>query len=117
MGILVRNALGGSISANSIHNNCLGVFFIADVPGPAGEFAVRANTVKNNTRSCLPHGPAPAFSGTGVALVGARDVELQGNHILGNVPSGPGGVPPGGVWSWCAAWKEPRPRTTPSSAT
>src|SRR5918997_1724757 len=31
------------------------------------------------------------------ALGGSQDVELQGNHILGNVPSGPGGVPPGGV--------------------
>ena len=97
LGILVRNALGGSISANSIHNNCLGVLFVADAPGPAGAFEVRGNTIKNNTRSCPPHGPAPAFSGTGIVLVGARDVELEGNHILGNVPSGPGGVPPGGV--------------------
>jgi parallel beta-helix repeat protein len=97
LGILVRNALGGSIGANSVYNNCLGVIFVADAPGPAGAFEVRGNTIKNNTRSCPAHGPAPPFSGTGVALVGAQDVELQGNHILGNVPSGPGGVPPGGV--------------------
>jgi len=93
LGIFVRNALGGSISANNIHNNCVGVLFLADAPGPVGEFKVGANTVKNNTRSC----PASGFSGIGIALWGARDVELQGNRIHGNVPSGPSDLHPGGV--------------------
>jgi parallel beta-helix repeat protein len=97
LGILVRNALGGSISANSVHNNCLGVFFVADAPGPAGAFEVRGNMVKNNTRSCPPHGPVPPLSGIGIALAGARDVKLQGNHILGNVPSGPSAIHYGGA--------------------
>jgi parallel beta-helix repeat protein len=97
LGILVRNALGGSIHANSVHNNCLGVFFVADAPGPAGNFEVSGNTVKNNTRSCPAHGPVPPLSGIGIALLGAQDVGLQGNQILGNVPSGPSAVHSGGV--------------------
>jgi parallel beta-helix repeat protein len=97
LGIFVRNALGGSISTNNIHNNCVGVLFLADAPGPAGEFKVGANTVKDNTRSCPASGEAPPFSGIGIALWGARDVKLQGNHIHGNVPSGPSALHPGGV--------------------
>ena len=97
LGIFIRNALGGSISANSVHNNCVGVVFLADAPGPAGNFAVRGNAVTNNTRSCPAGEEAPPLSGIGIALSGARDVKLQGNHIIGNVPSGPSGVHPGGV--------------------
>jgi len=88
-GILVRNALGGSISGNSVHNNCMGMMFIADEPGPAGEFAVRGNTVGKNTRSCPAAFGVPPFSGVGIGLVGARSMEIQGNKILNNVPSGP----------------------------
>jgi hypothetical protein len=95
--IFVRNALGGTISANNVHNNCVGVLFLADAPGPVGEFKMGGNTVKNNTRSCPASGEAPPFSGIGIALWGARDVELLGSNILGNVPSGPSALHPGGV--------------------
>jgi nitrous oxidase accessory protein NosD len=85
-GVFVRNALHGRIAGNQAHNNCLGMVFLADTPGPAGAFDVSANEVANNTRACPGHPPA---SGVGIALVGAQDVELQGNHVIGNVPSGP----------------------------
>ncbi len=88
LGIFVRNALGGSISGNSIHNNCVGMLFLADAPGPAGNFKVRGNDVRKNTRSC-PAGEGPPLSGVGIALWGARDVEIQANEIFDNVPSGP----------------------------
>jgi parallel beta-helix repeat protein len=96
-GILVRNALHGKIVANQVHNNCLGMLFLADAPGPAGAFDVSANEVANNTRACAATEETPPVSGIGIALSGARAVELQGNHILGNVPSGPSGIHPGGV--------------------
>jgi hypothetical protein len=85
-GVFVRNALHGRIAGNQVHNNCLGMVFFADAPGPAGAFDVSGNEVANNTRACPGEPPA---SGVGIALVGARDVELQGNHVIGNVPSGP----------------------------
>jgi parallel beta-helix repeat protein len=86
-GILVRNALHGRITGNEAHNNCVGIFFIADAPGPAGEFDVLGNTVNKNTRAC-PARELPQLSGVGVGLFGARGVEIRGNHILKNVPSG-----------------------------
>jgi hypothetical protein len=88
-GIFVRNARGGSISANHTHNNCVGMMILADEPGPAGNFGVRANVVRNNTRSCPAGEEAPSLSGVGIALWGARDMEIEGNTILDNVPSGP----------------------------
>ena len=39
------------------------------------------------------------FSGIGIALLGARDMEVTGNHLSGNVPSGPTPVSGGVVVS------------------
>ncbi len=96
LGILVRNALHGKIVGNRVHNNCLGMSFLADAPGPAGAFGVSANKVVNNTRACPAFEDAPPLSGVGIALLGARGMEIKGNHIVHNVPSGPTGFS-GGV--------------------
>jgi nitrous oxidase accessory protein NosD len=95
-GILVRNALHGRITANKAHNNCVGILFIADAPGPAGEFDVNGNKVHDNTSACPATVETPALSGVGIGLLGANDVEIHGNHILGNVPSDPAALS-GGV--------------------
>jgi nitrous oxidase accessory protein NosD len=89
LGILVRNARHGKIAANQVHNNCLGMLFLADEPGPAGVFDVHGNEVVNNTRACPAFEDAPPLSGVGIALLGARGMEIHGNHIVHNVPSGP----------------------------
>jgi len=89
VGVLVRNALHGRIAGNEVHNNCLGMWFLADEPGPAGGFDVAGNTVQNNTRACAATAETPQLSGVGIALLGARDMEVKGNHIVHNVPSGP----------------------------
>jgi nitrous oxidase accessory protein NosD len=96
LGILVRNARHGKIAANQVHNNCLGMLFLADAPGPAGVFDVHGNEVVNNTRACPAFEDAPPLSGVGIALLGARGMEIHGNHIVHNVPSGPTGFS-GGV--------------------
>jgi nitrous oxidase accessory protein NosD len=88
-GVLVRNALHGRIAGNEVHNNCQGMWFFADEPGPAGEFDVAGNTVTNNTRACAATEETPQLSGVGIALLGAKGMEVTGNHIIGNVPSGP----------------------------
>jgi parallel beta-helix repeat protein len=88
-GMFVANTRGGSIAGNTVRNNCAGMFIQAFPSEPVGGFEVKANTVENNTRSCR----TPQFdintSGIGIALLGARDMELTGNQISGNVPSGP----------------------------
>jgi parallel beta-helix repeat protein len=98
-GILVYDAHRGSFAGNTIHNTCGGMFFEAFPSQPVGEFEVKANTVENNTRSCRAAQFDRNFSGIGIALLGARDMEVTGNHLSGNVPSGPTPVSGGVVVS------------------
>jgi parallel beta-helix repeat protein len=81
----------GSIAGNTIRNNCAGMFFEADqFDEHVGGFEVRGNTVEDNTRSCRAAKFDRNFSGIGIALLGAASgMELTGNHLSGNVPSGP----------------------------
>ena len=84
-GVFVRDALGGTIVGNRVHNNCVGVLFLADAPGPSGNFEVRGNYVRDNKRACPAADEAPPISGVGISLFGAQGVEVTGNHIAGNV--------------------------------
>jgi len=93
-GIYVSNSQGGSFTGNQVHDNCAGMYFAASASQPVGDFAVKGNTVKDNTLSCAA--PPPAISGIGIGLFGARGMEVTGNHLSGNVPSGPS-VVSGGV--------------------
>jgi parallel beta-helix repeat protein len=93
-GIFVAGAHRGSFVANEAHDNCAGMVFDADFGGSVGDFEVKGNTVKDNTLSCAA--PPPAISGIGIGLFGARGMEVTGNHLSGNVPSGPA-VVSGGV--------------------
>jgi parallel beta-helix repeat protein len=86
-GILVTDTHQGSFVGNTIHDNCAGMFFEAF--GPVGGFEVKANTVQDNTRSCRTKTWGRNFSGIGIALLGARGMEVTANHLSGNVPSGP----------------------------
>jgi parallel beta-helix repeat protein len=91
-GIFVEDAHGGSFTGNTIHDNCAGMFFDAFESEPVGDFEVKGNTVENNTRSCRAAAQPvfdSNFSGIGIALIGAASgMELTGNHLSGNVPSG-----------------------------
>ena len=100
-GIYVGDTHRGSFAGNTIHDNCAGMFFEAFPGQPVGDFEVKGNTVENNTRKC-PAGIEPgreAFSGIGIALLGASGMQLTGNHLSGNVPSGPTAVSGGVVVS------------------
>jgi parallel beta-helix repeat protein len=92
-GIYVADAHRGFFAGNKIHDNCAGMFFEADgVKDPVSGFEVKGNTVENNTRSCRGGGfdrGHPNVSGIGIALFGTTDMEVTGNHLSGNVPSGP----------------------------
>jgi parallel beta-helix repeat protein len=89
-GIYVADTKGGSFAGNTIYDNCAGMFFEADgSKEPVSGFEVKGNTVKNNTRSCRPGGYERNVSGVGIALLGTTNMEVTGNHLSGNVPSGP----------------------------
>ena len=88
-GVLIRNALGGKVAANSMHGNCDGLVVFADSPGPAGLFHLNANRIHDNSKACPASADLPfPLSGVGVALLGATGVKINGNRITGNVPSG-----------------------------
>src|SRR5215218_8635004 len=86
-GIFVTDAHGGSVVGNNVHDNCAGMFFEAF--GPVSDFGVKGNTVQNNTLSCQGQKFERKFSGIGIALLGAREMEVTANHLAGNIPSGP----------------------------
>jgi parallel beta-helix repeat protein len=88
-GIAVIDAHRGFFPGNTIHNTCGGMFFEAAPSHPVDDFEVKGNTVENNTRSCRAAQWGANFSGIGIAVLGARGMELTGNQISGNVPSGP----------------------------
>src|SRR5215203_5370816 len=98
-GIFITNTHRGSFAGNTIHDNCAGMFFEAFPSQPVGEFEVKANTVENNTRSCRAAQFDRNFSGIGIALLGASGMEVTGNHLSGNIPSGPTPVSGGVVVS------------------
>jgi nitrous oxidase accessory protein NosD len=99
-GILVEeDAHGGSVVGNNLHDNCAGMFFEAFPSQPVDDFEVKGNTVENNTRSCRAAQWGANFSGIGIAVLGARGMEVTGNQISGNVPSGPTPVSGGVVVS------------------
>jgi parallel beta-helix repeat protein len=98
-GIDVVNTKRGFIAGNTIRNNCAGMFFEAFPSEPVGGFEVKGNTVENNTRSCRGAQFDRNFSGIGIALLGARDMEVKANHLSGNIPSGPTPVSGGVVVS------------------
>ena len=98
-GIFVEDTYGGSVVGNNVRDNCAGVFFEAYASHPVGDFKVAGNTVENNSQSCRAAQFGRNFSGIGIALLGARGMEVTGNQISGNVPSGPTPVSGGVVVS------------------
>jgi parallel beta-helix repeat protein len=88
-GIFLRNAEGGTVALNRVHGNCLGILVLGDAPGPAGEFSMTGNAVRDNTRACPAGEEGPPLSGVGIALVGAHDNSIRLNLVTGNRPGGP----------------------------
>ena len=96
-GIQVANSRGGSFSANDLHNNCAGAVFVTFGGGPrVGDYEVKGNKVTDNTKACPAERGQAAFSGIGIGLFGASNMDVTSNHLSGNVPSGPTAVS-GGV--------------------
>jgi nitrous oxidase accessory protein NosD len=89
-GILLRNAVGGEVSDNSLRGNCAGLLALADAPGPAGNFQIHHNRVRGNNKACPgePEEGEPPISGLGIAVVGAFDTAVSRNKVRGNQPSG-----------------------------
>ena len=89
-GILLQLANGGTFAGNTIRNNCAGMMIESfGFDEPVVGLEVKGNTVENNTRSCRAAKLDRNFSGIGIALFSTKDMEVTGNHLSGNIPSGP----------------------------
>src|SRR5215203_477696 len=89
-GILLQIAHGGTFAGNTIRNNCAGMMIESfGFDEPVVGLEVKGNTVENNTRSCRAAQLDRNFSGIGIALFSTKDMEVTGNHLSGNIPSGP----------------------------
>jgi nitrous oxidase accessory protein NosD len=108
-GILLRSAVGGKVSQNTLEGNCAGLLALADAPGPAGNFQIVHNRVLENNRACPgePEEDEPPISGVGIAVLGVFDTGVSHNKVTGNqatgesfvsggiaVTAGPAGTPP-----------------------
>jgi len=115
-GMYVANTKGGFIAGNTIHDNCAGMFFEANgfQKGPVSGFEVKGNTVEDNTRSCRAAQFDRNFSGIGIVLLGARDMEVTANHLSGNIPSGPTRIS-GGVVVAVNPYRKGDPKTMNNS--
>lgn len=91
IGIFVRDAILGTIRNNRSTENCVGVLFLADSPGPAGAMTVAKNSISKNTKACAANEEEQQLpvSGIGIALFGANGVTIKKNTILDNRPTGP----------------------------
>lgn len=96
-GIFLRNVQNGKVEDNWIARNCLGILMLAGAPGPAGAFDIEDNRIARNRLYCPGMNGLPSVSGIGVALVGANDVIVEDNDIVGNRSSQQPDVPTGGV--------------------
>jgi parallel beta-helix repeat protein len=117
-GILLQIARGGSFTGNTIRNNCAGMMIESfGFDEPVVGLEVKANTVENNTRSCRAAKLDRNFSGIGIALFSTKDMEVTGNHLSGNIPSGPTPVS-GGVVVAVNPYEDSRvPKPTNNSVT
>jgi hypothetical protein len=84
-GVLISAAVGGTVAANTLKDNCVGALVFA----AAAEYHLAVNRIDRNTRVC-PAVPDewPALSGVGVAVVAASSNTIVANLITGNVPTG-----------------------------
>ncbi len=91
-GVFIRDAQKVTVSGNRLHDNCVGVFVLADAPGPAGDATVNGNLIKNNNQLCeIPADEGGgSIGGIGIGLSGAHNVSIRGNIVTGN--TGPAGV-------------------------
>ena len=89
-GIFIRHSAYGLVHDNRMTGNCVGAFLLDDgQTGGLHDMDLWDNRSWANDKACPadPEG-APALSGIGVLLFGARHTVLHDNTITDNVPGG-----------------------------
>lgn len=102
LGIFVREASYGTVTHNTVRNNCVGILVFDDsttekptVTGTidGSHWKVTKNESVANNRLCFAgRDGSLRVSGVGMAVVNVADVEVRGNVIRDNKPSAPADV-------------------------
>jgi len=87
-GIFIRSASSGSIVANNVHDNCLGILFL-EAPDSPTNWVATGNQVNHNNNACPAGDDAPPISGGGIVVLGGHQIVIQANTVNDNQPSGP----------------------------
>ncbi len=84
-GFFLRDAKTGTVAANTIHGNCIGILvFNTSSPVHAARWSILGNTIEDNSRFCRGGPDEPALSGIGIAIAGGRRNTVEGNLIQNN---------------------------------
>lgn len=88
-GVFMRDASFGQVDHNWLYGNCVGLVFLHTGGGIEGWTATGNRAVANN-RACAgnPAEGEPGFSGIGIAVAGAKDIDIKHNTVLNNRPGG-----------------------------
>ena len=94
-----RDADFGTVRNNVFAGNCAGILVLADAPGPATDWTIRDNKVRNNNNACVgdPQEGEPPLSGIGIALLGAANTSVANNSVTGNSKGNNQSLASGGI--------------------
>jgi parallel beta-helix repeat protein len=97
-GVLVRDSSHGTVSGNTLHDNCAGLVFLnTGAPvGPGGAFrgvgdvVAHGNTATHNDNFCPGSADELPFdlTGLGILIFGGNHLVLQNNAVGANQPGG-----------------------------
>lgn len=86
-GVFIRDASFGEVKHNRTFGNCVGIILLNTGAG-VGNWIVGGNRAVDNSRACPGGGDEPGLSGIGIGVAGAHDIDVVGNVVLHNKPSG-----------------------------
>jgi nitrous oxidase accessory protein NosD len=83
-GLTILDSTAGRIDHNLLAGNCAGLAVLdTAAPGPASRLLITHNEVRANNSYCPAQPERPSEGGAGIGLLGARDVTLVANDIVG----------------------------------
>ena len=89
LGLFIRDAAHGWVLDNRAFANCAGLVFLeTGAPTQPSDWLANGNQVTANNRPCPGNEDDPnPTSGVGLAVLGAADIRIIDNDVLGNVPA------------------------------
>lgn len=93
-GVFAFDADSGQIAGNVSTGNCAGMLLV-NLAGTGRDWTVSFNSVSRNSLVCPPGG-GPPLSGLGIGVIGAAQVRIDHNLVIGAPPGGPS-LPAGGI--------------------